>query len=117
MKMKLLIFLGMLIIAIGGFYLWNIINNENNITKGYKLEQSVIDYLNDKNEFSSDWEFKKETNTLYIKFYDSFFENDDKTKNTLLKCKERVIEEIVKHGGRDDINVFFVINDKLYNFE
>ena len=114
MKMKLLIFLGTLTIVIGGFYLWNIINNENNTTKGHELEQSVIDYLN---ELDYDWEFKEETNTLYVKFYDPFFENDDKTKNTLLKCKERFIEEIVKRGGRDDTNVSFVINDKLYNFE
>ncbi len=118
MKIKLLLCLGIISLSvIGGVFIYNKSDTLNTqINRGHKLEQSVIDYLNDKNEFSSDWEFKEETNTLYIKFYDSFFENNDKTKNTLLECKERVIEEVVKHGGRDDINISFIINNELYNF-
>ena len=115
MKIKLLLCLGIVSLSlISGLFIYNKSNVLNTqINKGHELEQSVIDYLN---ELGYDWEFKEETNTLYVKFYDPFFENDDKTKNTLLKCKERFIEEIVKRGGRDDINVSFVINDNLYNF-
>ena len=117
MKMKLLIFLGILTIAIGGFYLWNIINNKNNMTKEHKLEDSVIEYLNNKDEFSSYWKYDGETDTLYVKIYDSFFENNEEYREILFRCREKVREGIIKHGGRENINISYIINDEIFNLD